>query len=45
MLRWDEWVEADRIVEFNDNGLNLQKKLSAEHSSIEPKSLEKEVTL
>jgi len=41
--RWDEWVESNRIVELNSEGLNLQKKLSAEHASSEPKSDEKEV--
>lgn len=41
--RWDEWVELDRIVGFNYDGLNLQKKLSEEHAAIDSKVDEKEV--
>lgn len=35
MHRWDEWVNYDRIVELDQQGLMLQKKLAAEHKSID----------
>ena len=37
-LRWDEWVENDRIVPYNDSGLDLQKNLAALHPGVEDQS-------
>lgn len=33
LSRWDEWVNFDRLVELDQEGLTLKKKLAAEHKS------------
>lgn len=47
IFRWDEWVGIERLVDYNDKGLDLQKSLAALHSNVndQPTELEPSVSL